>query len=359
MTEGHQSLHLQSFIFVALLLGGVLPESRAQVPEQKAPPGQSVNSKRNDVKPEDPTRAIIAAFNKYEVVGMDAAHGNKDLDDLILHLVRDPAFPNAVNDIVVECGNSLYQPILDRYIAGEDVPQSEFQRVWRDTSASMCSVSGFYEVLFPLVRRINQMHPPTKRIRVLAGDPPVDWSKVKNQSEVMLDRDDNIASVMEKEVLSKHRKALMLFGTMHLYHSNSVDPAGLGSAVHRYEMKYPAVTFVIGMNIVSRAAIPTAVLDEMIARTASWPVPSLVQDIKDTWLADVAKYYFSQMADAYLYLGPLELMLADPRPAEIFLDKDYMDELRRRADIIGDRFLTDQTKPPEPGRHFSPFLYVP
>jgi hypothetical protein len=28
---------------------------------------------------EDPTRAILAAFDKYEVVGMDAAHGNKDL----------------------------------------------------------------------------------------------------------------------------------------------------------------------------------------------------------------------------------------------------------------------------------------
>jgi hypothetical protein len=165
------------------------------------------------MKPEDPTRAIIAVFNKYQVVAMDAAHGNKDLDDLILHLVRDPAFPNVVNDIVVECGNSLYQPILDRYVAGEDVSQSEFQRVWRETSVSMCSVSGFYEVLFPLGRRINQTLSPAKRIRTLAGDPPLDWSKVENQSEVMLDRDDNIASVMEKEVLSKHRKALMLFGT--------------------------------------------------------------------------------------------------------------------------------------------------
>jgi len=157
---------------------------------------------------------------------MDAAHGNKDLDDLIL--VRDRAFPNAANDIVVECGNSLYQPILDRYIAGEDVPLSEFQRVWRNRSVSMCSVSGFYEIPFPLVRRINQTLPPAKRIRVLAGDPPLDWSKIKNQSEVMLDRDDNVASVMEKEVLSKHRKALMLFGTMHLYHIQQHRPNRIG-----------------------------------------------------------------------------------------------------------------------------------
>ena len=28
----------------------------------------------------------------HEVVGMGAGHGNKDLDDLILRVVRDPAF---------------------------------------------------------------------------------------------------------------------------------------------------------------------------------------------------------------------------------------------------------------------------
>jgi hypothetical protein len=357
MKGAHQSVHLCAFIFVALLLSGALPESRAQVSRQKAATAQAVNGRRNDVKPQDPTRAIIAAFNKYEVVGMDAAHGNKDLDDLILRLVRDPAFPNAVNDIVVECGNSLYQPVLDRYIAGENVPHSEVQKVWRDTTVSMCSVSGFYEILFPLVRRINQMISPAKRIRVLAGDPPLDWSKVKNQSEVMLDRDDNIASVMEKEVLSKHRKALMLFGTMHLFHSNSIAPPGLESAVERYEMHYPGVTFIIGTDMVSRNPIPPAVIDKMKARMVSWPIPSLVQNLRHTWLAEVENYYFSKMVDAYLYLGPVEFMLAEPRPAEIFFDKDYMDELRRRAAIIGDPFLTNQTRPP--ALDVSPFLYGP
>ena len=43
---------------------------------------------------------MLAAFDKYEVVEMGAAHGNKDLDDLILHLIRDPAFPNNVNDSI-------------------------------------------------------------------------------------------------------------------------------------------------------------------------------------------------------------------------------------------------------------------
>ena len=73
---------------------------------------------KNNPHPEDPTKAVLAAFDKYQVVGMGAGHGYKDLDDLILHLIRDPALPDKMNDIVVECGNSLYQSILDRYIAG-------------------------------------------------------------------------------------------------------------------------------------------------------------------------------------------------------------------------------------------------
>ena len=40
---------------------------------------------------------------------MSEAHGMKDEDDFILALVRDPAFPEKVNDIAVECGNSLYR----------------------------------------------------------------------------------------------------------------------------------------------------------------------------------------------------------------------------------------------------------
>jgi hypothetical protein len=150
-------------------------------------------------KPAIPT--ILATFDRYEVVGMPAAHGMKDVDDFVLALIRDPAFPLRVNDIAVECGNSLYQPVLDRYITGEDVPFTEVRKVWRNTTQSMCGYSGFYEQLFPLVRAINQKLPTTKRLRVLACDPPIDWDTVKTSEEAnkFVDRDASIASVMEKE----------------------------------------------------------------------------------------------------------------------------------------------------------------
>jgi hypothetical protein len=355
-------MRIHLLIAVSLTMFSILP-MRGQARGQTASRTGNVHPtipKGRDPKPEGATRAILAAFDKYEVVGMDAAHGNKDLDDLILHVIRDPAFPGKANDIVVECGNSLYQGILDQYIAGDDVPLSEVQQVWRNTTASMCSVSGFYEVLFPLVRRINLKLSPVKKLRVLAGDPPLDWNKVKDRSEVMLDRDANVASVMEREVLSKHRRALMLFGTFHLFHSNNTAPIGLESAVQHYERNYPGVTLVIGTAMVFDNSTIPSVGTELETRMASWPVPSLVQNIQGTWLGDADKYYFSKMVDAYLYLGPVDFILAEPRPAEIFLNKDYMAELRRRAAIIGNQLVTAQTDPEQiSDKHFSPFLYVP
>jgi hypothetical protein len=352
-----------AFIFMAVVFSravsaqgsGRLPVS-AQGKTDVRPP----DTKGSNPKPEDATNAILAAFDKYEVVAMDAAHGNKDLDDFILHFVRNPVFPTKVNDIVVECGNSLYQSILDRYIAGEDVSLSEVRPVWRNTTQLMCSVSGFYEELFPLVRRINQKLSPERKLRVLAGDPPLDWSKVKDKSEIMLDRDASAATVMQKEVLSRHRKALMLFGTFHLFHSNNSAPIGLESAVQRYEKNYPGVILVIADQIVFDNSVDLAKYnsEEPEARMVCWQIPSLVQGIEGTWLADVDKTYFSSMVDAYLYLGPSDLLLAEPRPAEIFSNKEYMAELQRRAAINGDEVITDQANPGKlSDRDFTPFLY--
>src|SRR5262245_51978996 len=102
-----------------------------------------------------------------------------------------------------------------------DVPFREVQKVWRNTSQPPCGRSGFYELLVPLVRAINRKLPREKALRVLAADPPIDWDRIQTAEDLRqavrsLRRDTSIASVIEKEVLAKHRKALMLMGTLHL-----------------------------------------------------------------------------------------------------------------------------------------------
>jgi hypothetical protein len=378
-----------TLLFVTMIFSAA---AAAQGPGQSPLPAQvttdvrPLNPRGSDPKPEDATKSILAAFDKYEIVGMGAAHRNKNLDDFILDLIRNPALPGKINDVAVECGNSLYQPILDRYMAGDDVPLAEVRQVWRNTTQPMCGVSAFYEELFPLVRKINQKLPSAKRIRVLAGDPPIDWSKVKSREDFsqFMNRDVNIASVMEKEVLSKHRKALMLFGTAHLYHGDT----GMGlTAVGLYEKDYLGITLVIADHTGFGNWSPLAKFnDEFESRMASWPIPSLVQEMTGTWLADLLNMTyssgaviitkdaagklsesregviagFSKMVDAYLYLGPRDLLLKEPRPAEIFLNTEYMAEMHRRAAIMGEGPITDQANPKKVSdRDYNPFFYDP
>lgn len=318
---------------------------------QAASQTQQTQPTTSDPIPEPAIPAILAAFDRFEVVAMPEAHGKKDIDDFILSLIRDPTFPAKVNDIEVECGNSLYQPVLDHYIAGDDVPFTEVRKVWRNTTQSMCGRSGFFEQFFPLVRAINQKLAPTKRLRVLAGDPPIDWDHVKTSEDAMkfFDREPSIVSVMEKEVLSKHRKALMLFGTFHLMHV--VDD----SAVSTYENLYPHLTFVIsdlGIYDMNRTATP-------ISPFALWSNPSLALT-KGTWLGALRlsdifpppimidrdckvqidfppklQKPMETLVDAFLYLGPQEFRLNEPMPADIALDADYMTELQRRESLTG------------------------
>jgi hypothetical protein len=351
---------LMAVSVLAMSFGLATSAQRSTRSEPKQNREQSSGSTVKSLTPEAPILGILAAFDKYEVVGMDAAHGDKDLDDLILRLLREPSFLSKVDDVVVECGNSSYQSVLDRYIAGHEVTLREVRPVWRNTTQPMCSVSGFYEMLFPLIRRINQRSSTGKKLRVVAGDPPLNWSKVTQQSDVMLDRDASIASVMEKEVLSKHQRALMLFGTFHLFHANKFAPPGLESAVQRYEVKYPGVTMVIGSAMIFDAATPLPSAQEFEKRMSSFAVPSLFQNLQGTWLMNMNPYFFSKMVDTYLYFGPPDLLLAEPRPAEIFMNRNYMAELRRRAELIGDALLSSQTDPDQiSDDNFNPFLYPP
>jgi hypothetical protein len=301
---------------VLLLMPSAIPAvTRAQTQ-------QSTNPAASQPVPEPAIAAIFAAFDKYEVVAMPEDHGLKDLDDLIFALVRNPNFPERVNDIVVECGNSLYQPILDRYIAGEHVPLAEARKVWRIPALCSGWGSGFFEQLYPLLRAISQKLPPEKRFRVLAGGLPIDPEKVKSFEDILKlgPRDAHIASIMEKEVISKHRKALMLFGTFHLFHMSEVR----ASAVSRYEKDYPNVTFVISELTGSDAKVWAAF--------TNWPTPALAQ-AKGTWVGALDLGHFlpppnrvdekdcsvhhdfpkqlqkpvESLVDAFLYLGPKDL----------------------------------------------------
>jgi hypothetical protein len=330
-------------IFFVLMLA-IPTTNRAQTQQQ-------IRQTGSEPVPEPAVPAILGAFDKYEVVAMPQGHGVQDLNDFILSLIRNPAFSEKVNDIEVEFGNSLYQSELDRYIAGENVPFTEVQKVWRKMGQPASGGSGFVEQFFPLVRALNQKLPPGRRLRVLAGDSPVDWDQIKSMDDIirLVHRDASIASVMEKEVLSKHRKALMLFGTFHLMHGVG------GSAVSIYEKDYPNVTFVISELGIFDTNLST--LSE--SKFVKWPIPAVTR-AKGTLLGALDISHFlpppmridqdcnfhhefppmlqkpmEDLVDAFLYLGPQDLRLREKIPADILLDVSYRAELQKGGAMLG------------------------
>ncbi len=82
----------------------------------------------------DAIPAILDAFRDHSLVALSDAHGNQQAHEFLLSLIRHPRFATTVNDLVVEFGSARYQDFMDRFVRGEEVPDRELRRVWRDRS---------------------------------------------------------------------------------------------------------------------------------------------------------------------------------------------------------------------------------
>src|ERR1041384_4998482 len=97
--------------------------------------GSAQPSAANPAIPLDPITAVLEAFRAHNIVALgDGAHNSEQSHTFRIALIRDPRFAATVNDIVVECGNARYQDLMDRFAAGEEVPDASLRQVWRNTT---------------------------------------------------------------------------------------------------------------------------------------------------------------------------------------------------------------------------------
>jgi hypothetical protein len=275
---------------------------------------------------------ILAAFQRHRIVAIGEVHGQQAHYDALLALLTDPRLPAVVDDIVVEFGNALYQPIMDRFVTGPAVEDRDLRLVWRNTTQSPVSTwdAPMYEQIFRTVRAVNWSLPAGRKIRVLLGDPPVDWSKVTTPDDMLAfeDRDGHMASVIKREVLAKGRRALICYGSNHVKHA----PPGAhgGGGVAQIEEQTGQRAYVI--------------LDGGHPRLSSHPRPAVIP-AKGTWLAsadsDDFDYLpgdcgipFGALADALLYLGQLGEQRQSLWNPAIYLDPVYWAELQRRKAVM-------------------------
>jgi hypothetical protein len=226
------------------------------------------------IMPVEPVGAIVDAFKTHDVVALVDAHGDLQNHAFRLALIRDLRFTAVVNDIVVELGNARYQDVVDRFVGGEDVAVASLRNAWQDTTVMTAANNyAMMQELFETVRVVNAGLPRDRQLRIILGDPPIDWGVVRDraahQSWLAL-RDSYPAAVVQVEVLARKRKALLLYGFLHFQRKNVASNYDMQSReaqtiVSILESTTPAKVFTIWELDPAKVAVDVG----------TWPVPSL------------------------------------------------------------------------------------
>ena len=175
--------------------------------------------------PVEPIAALLEAFRTHDIVAVTDPHGNEQVQGLLLSLIRDPRFPVVVNDIVMETASARYQDAVDRFVRGDDVPNGILRKAWEEhTVANSLGVQA--EELIRAVRTVNAGLVADRRLRVLAGDPPIDWENVitpRDHNRWIELRDSYPADLVRRQVLDRGRRALVIYGQGHLQRAQIVS----------------------------------------------------------------------------------------------------------------------------------------
>jgi hypothetical protein len=304
--------------------------------------------------------AVIRQFDQSDAVALTELHGSQADQDLRIQIVRNKEFAKKVHIIVVEGLNALYQDDLDRYIGGEAVPRERIQRVWRDTTGIFVGpvILTAYERFLSEVRSVNRTLPDRFTLRVIAADPPLDWGHVASSAEfrsILGKRADFGAEVIEREVLRKRQKALLIFATAWFTRNKQHMTKGslapwTDTIGAKLDLDFPGRIYVIA-PVRSGVYPSTSKLEQLIGAPAS---PVLLR-LKGTIFGTLDANEFitansavllgapdppyrsyrdgtrlAEVADACIYRGRAQdaLVPADPSYAG---DAAYQAELKRRA----------------------------
>jgi len=296
---------------------------------------------------------LAREFAHHPLIMVGEYHRSREIHRFLQQLLRDPAFICKADAVVIEFGNARLQQRADDFVAGKPMREDELASLWRETAVPLTWNSPVYRQFIETVREINQARLCPHPIRLLLGDPPLDWSKVKTAADLAAfnDRDRHFAAVVEREVLARGQRALLVTGKFHAWKTLPRDREAEGPTVAQLlERRHPGKLFVV-MTVPSAEAARALGMD---AAPAYRPVRNSGLAQADFQLTDFAttvtpssangktrlqlqpvKHWprMGEVVDGLLYLGADESIYPSP---EIYLEPAYQQELRRHARIINE-----------------------
>ena len=310
------------------------------------------SSARRQPAPVEAIGAILDAFRTHDIVALPDPHGNVQVQAFLMTLIRDSRFSAMANDIVIETASARYQDAIDRFVRGDDVQHDELRKAWEEHT--MPTIIGVQvEEMIRAVRVINESLSHTRKLRVIAGDPPIDWDNMTDGQDhrrwVEL-RDAYPTDLIRRQVLDRGRRALIVYGQGHLQRRNIVSNYDMSTwqsqtVISLLERDSKTRIFNVWTPMDREVELPTGVV--------SWPVPSLAA-LRDTTLGATDFAVFSQgfgfgarfavgngqfaplsreqwkvmrMEDqfnALLFLGPPSSMTALTTPAALCQDSEFV-----------------------------------
>jgi hypothetical protein len=269
--------------------------------------------------------AVIDALDRSPVVVLGESHNLVEAGRFYIRLARSDAFASVADAFVVEFGNARYQQRIDRYVSGRRVQPSALRKVWQDTTQVGAWDAPMYRRFFTAIRTGNEDREPADRIRVLLGDPPIDWSRISSPRDVrrfLLRRERFMAHVIERDVLASGDRAVVIAGLAHV--ERSVGPIQNPNVTQILDRRYPNSVWVVGVHL----GFPRP---EWELALSGWPIPS-VTSLEGTWIGMLPKAdgLAQDALDAMLYLGsPDSLHLSIPLP-NVYRDDAYWQVLKDR-----------------------------
>lgn len=313
---------------------------------------------------------VLAAFRTHPLVGLSDEHGLANEGEFYNRLVRDPRFAAEVGNVVVEFAGAAHQDLLDRYLAGEEVPYAELRKVWSDVVGAVPTVTTvMYQTFFAQVRAVNRQLPAERRIHVWAGEPAIDWSTVHTQADYgpySKLRDEHPAEIIEQQILARGKKALVIYGGFHF--NKPGMPAGIPDfqvLKDLVEARHPGALYVISPYIGFAQPGCSAAFEAQM----KWPPGTLAAPVRGgalegallrpgcTWGSNMRfmrpsgappitpeeqarmqrrtqEVLSGVVGDALLYLGPQASLMNSPGDATLVMDEAYFREISRRNQIM-------------------------
>jgi hypothetical protein len=204
----------------------------------------------------DPVALVVAAGKAHRILFLGDVHSAAEPKRIAVAAIEALARGPGLDAVVLEV-SSAEQPYIDQYLAS-DPEDASILLAHPRTLRDHWGISREYLEIYRCVWRLNRVLGPERQIRIVAADLP-DWPPVRavgprDAARQYALRDEHMADLLEREVLSRDPRArvLIFMGGYHgLKQGHAELHLGVGAPVRvdwlggRLRQKYPGQVYTV------------------------------------------------------------------------------------------------------------------